>query len=354
MASSRKSGPTGARAEGARRGWRRVEAMRASLYAEVTARIVAELEEGRFPWVQPWSAAAAYAGLPRNAVTGRTYSGINVLILWGAAIARGYSGQGWLTFRQALAAGGGVRKGERGTTVCYADRFVPRETERSGLRGSADPSNGREPPEAERERAGTGGGEPGSVAFLKRFTVFNCDQIDWGEGMPPRFAVDSPPLPEREIVPIGEALIAATGADFRIGGDCAFYSPRHDFVQVPPQPAFRHQIDYYRTATHELGHWAGHRSRLGREQSGPFGSALYAREELVAELSAAFVCAHLGIVPSVRHADYIGSWLAVLRADERAIFKAASLASKAAGYLLAFLDAPAAQAAMAADFEMAA
>jgi len=84
------------------------------------------------------------------------------------------------------------------------------------------------------------------------------------------------------------------------------------------------------------GHWTGHRTRLGRDQSGGFGSALYAREELVAEMASAFVCASLGIIPTVRHADYLGSWLAVLREDNRAIFRAASAASKAADYLLAF------------------
>jgi antirestriction protein ArdC len=105
---------------------------------------------------------------------------------------------------------------------------------------------------------------------------------------------------------------------------------------------FRHQVDYYRTALHELGHWTGHQSRLSRELANPFGSAGYAREELVAELASAFLCAALGIVPSVRHADYLGSWLAVLRADNRAIFRAASLASKAADFLLAFRsEAPA-------------
>jgi antirestriction protein ArdC len=145
-------------------------------------------------------------------------------------------------------------------------------------------------------------------------------------------------------VPIGEALIAATGADFRIGGAEAFYSPAFDFVAVPPQPAFPHQIDYYRTATHELGHWTGNAKRLGRDQTSAFGSAAYAREELVAELSAAFVCATLGIEPSVRHADYLASWLAVLRADNRAIFKAASLAARSADYLLGFLAEPAADA----------
>lgn len=258
-------------------------------------------------------------GLPRNAGSGRAYSGINVLILWGEVIARGFASQGWLTFRQALDAGGCVRKGERGTCVVYADKFVP---------------------EAERERAGADGCEARSIAFLKRFTVFNVAQCD---GLPERFAKQSPPLPEREIEPVAEALIAATGADFRIGGARAFYMPGHDYVQVPPQPAFRHRQDYYRTALHELGHWTGHSSRLARDQSHAFGSAGYAREELVAELASAFLCAALGIQPSVRHADYLAGWLDVLRADSRAIFRAASLASKAADYLLACRDAAGAQ-----------
>lgn len=291
---------------------------RASLYDEVTARVVAELEAGRFPWVQPWDAAAAAPGLPRNAASNRSYSGINVLILWGESFARGYTSQGWLTFRQALEAGGCVRKGERGVGVVYADRFTP---------------------EAEKERAASEGGEARAVPFLKRFTLFNVAQCD---GLPERMLGSAAPLPPREIVPVAEALILATGADFRIGGAEAFYAPGYDYVQVPPQPAFRHQIDYYRTALHELGHWTGHASRLARDLSNPFGSAGYAREELVAELASAFLCAALGIVPSVRHADYLGSWLAVLRADNRAIFRAASLASKAADYLLAFhAEAPA-------------
>lgn len=287
------------------------DAARVSLYDEVTARIVAELEAGRFPWVQPWDSAVAAPGLPRNAVSHRAYSGINVLILWGEVIARGYASQGWLTFRQALEAGGCVRKGEHGVGVVYADRFTP---------------------EAEKERAAAEGGAARAVPFLKRFTVFNVAQCD---GLPERMLAGAAPLPERELVPVAEALIAATAADFRIGGAEAYYSPGADYVQVPPQPGFRHQIDYYRTALHELGHWTGHASRLARDLSNPFGSAGYAREELVAELASAFLCAALGIVPSVRHADYLGSWLAVLRADNRAIFRAASLATKAADWLLA-------------------
>jgi antirestriction protein ArdC len=142
-------------------------------------------------------------------------------------------------------------------------------------------------------------------------------------------------------IPHAEALIAATGADFRIGGDRAFYVPAHDYVQMPPQPAFRAQIDYYRTCFHELGHWSGHQSRLARSFKGRFGSKPYAREELIAELTSAFVCATLQIVPTVRHADYIATWLDLLREDDRAIFHAASQASKAADFILAFQAAEA-------------
>lgn len=99
---------------------------------------------------------------------------------------------------------------------------------------------------------------------------------------------------------------------------------------------YRVPIDFYRTAFHELGHWTGHMSRLGRDQTGRFGDAFYAREELVAEMTSAFVCAELSIEPNVRHSDYIGSWLEVLREDNRAIFRAASAASKAADFLLAY------------------
>ena len=298
-------------------------APRGSLYDEVTAKIVEQLEAGIFPWVQPWSASSASPGLPRNAITGRRYSGVNVLILWGAVIERSFPSQDWLTFKQALAAGGCVRKGEKGETICFADRFTP---------------------DAEKQRAEGCGDAAQSIPFLKRFTVFNAAQCD---GLPPhivsRIAADPLPLPERQLVADAESLIAASGADFRIGGARAFYNVTEDYVQVPPQPAFAAQINYYRTALHELGHWTGHTSRLARTFGSRFGNSGYAREELCAELTSAFLCAALGIVPTVRHADYLGSWLAVLREDSRAIFKAASQASKAADYLLAFVpDQPAA------------
>ena len=289
----------------------RADTPRASLYEEVTARVIAELEAGRLPWVQPWGSAGSGPSLPRNALTARPYSGINVLILWGAVIEHGWPSQGWLTFRQALEAGGNVRKGERGTTVVYADSFVPK---------------------GEQTRATESGDGAKPVPFLKRFTVFNVAQC---EGLRDGLAPDPVPLPEREIMPVAEACIAASGVAFRIGGDRAFYVPSLDYVQVPPQPAFFEQVNYYRTCLHELTHATGHPARLDRKLVNAFGSKDYAREELVAEMGSAFLCAALGIEPTVRHADYIGSWLEVLREDSRAIFRAASAASRAADWLLA-------------------
>jgi antirestriction protein ArdC len=205
---------------------------RTSLYQEITDKIIAELEAGRVPWIQPWGTAAAKASLamPKNAATQRRYSGVNVLILWGAVIERGFSAQSWLTFRQALGLGGNVRKGEHGTTVVYADRFTPHE---------------------ERRRAERDGDEPNAIPFLKRFTVFNADQC---ENLPEALTTAPAPAPERLILPQAEALIAATSADFRIGGERAFYSTIYDFIQVPRPDAYFEPINWHRTALHELGH----------------------------------------------------------------------------------------------------
>ena len=287
-----------------------------SLHDAVTARIIAELEQGRFPWVQPWASSSGGTplGLPQNASTGRTYSGINILLLWSAAIEQGRPSQRWLTFKQALALGGNVRKGEKGTTVVYADTFVPK---------------------AEQEKASASGEDARRVGFLKRFTVFHVEQC---QGLPAD--PDAPQLPGRtEVLSHVDAAIAATGADIRIGGDMAFYSPSHDFIQVPPQQAYFEPIDWYRTVLHELGRLSGHSSRLNRDFSGRHGSQAYAREELVAELCSAFLCAELGVVPTVRHADYLGAWLEILQGDNRAIFQAASMASKAADFVMGRRDA---------------
>jgi len=288
---------------------------RANLYDEITGKIIAELEAGRFPWVQPWgkSTAKAPLGLPKNASSGHTYSGINILILWGAVVQHGFPGQGWLTYRQTAALGGNVRKGERGTTVVYADRFIP---------------------EDEKRRARETGEEAQAIPFLKRFTVFNTAQC---ERLPNDMVIATPPPLPGLIEPRVEALIRATGIDFRIGGDRAFYVPADDYVVVPPPQAYFEPINWHRSALHEIGHASGHHSRLNRDFSTSFGTKKYAFEELIAEMSAAFCCASLGIVPTVRHADYIGSWLEVLREDNRAIVRAASQASKAADWILSFL-----------------
>jgi antirestriction protein ArdC len=284
---------------------------RVSLYDEVTARIVAEMERGVLPWVRPWSRSAAPLGMPRSAASRKFYSGINILILWDAVIRRGFVAQEWLTFRQALGLGGHVRKGERGTVICYADSFVPK---------------------AERDRSQESGDDPSRVPFLKRFTVFNIEQC---EGLPAHIAPSPPTYPETEKHPAAETLIATSGASLREAGGEAFYHQAEDFIRLPPRGSFVTPADYYCTALHELGHWTAHPSRLARDLTGRFGSTAYAREELIAELTSAFLCAHLGIVPQVRHADYLANWLAVLKADNRAIFHAASQASKASDFLLA-------------------
>lgn len=290
-----------------------------SLYEEITTHIIADLEAGIFPWARPWGVEGDQLAfsLPRNAATGKAYSGINILILWSKLFKSGYSSQRWLTFNQASSLGASVRKGEHGVTVCYADRFIPKR----GRDGQ--------------EQAGHTKAEEGEAAipFLRRYTVFNLDQC---EHLPDHLTAEALPARECEIVPQAQALAAATLADIRIGGSEAFYAPSTDRVHIPQQAVFFEQINFYRTLFHELGHWTGHPNRLNRDVSGGFGSKPYAKEELVAELTAAFICAALSIKPTVRHADYLGSWLDVLRDDSRAIFQAASKASKAADFLLAF------------------
>ena len=290
-------------------------ASRPGLYQEITDKIIGQIEAGTIPWVQPWAGGPALS-MPVNASTDNIYSGINVLLLWDALFTRGYDRNRWLTFKQALALGGNVRKGEHGTTVVYADRFTPKK------------ENGA-------DHAGGDDENPRSIPFLKRYTVFNIAQCN---GLPGELTMPLPRISQPVPIQSAEVLIAATGAQFERGGNQAFYHIGSDTIRVPEQENFFEPINFYRTALHELTHWSGAKHRLNRDFSGRFGSAAYAFEELVAEMGSAFLCASLGIVPTVRHADYIGNWLTILKSDCRAIVSAASHASKASDFLLAFTD----------------
>ena len=280
---------------------------RGDLYQEITDKIISQIEAGVLPWVQPWQGGLS---IPRNASTQKAYSGINILLLWDALFSGNYATNKWVTFKQALAMGGAVRQGERGATIVFTDTFIPKtELEKT----SAD--------------------EPRRICFLKRFTVFNVAQC---EGLAYELTASVPARSDNAAVESAESLIRASGAVFQRGGDHAFYHPASDSIRVPNQEQFFDAVNFYRTALHELSHWTGAKHRLNRDFSGRFGSEAYAREELVAELGSAFLCATLGIVPTVRHADYIGNWLTILKKDSRAIISAASHASKASDFLLAF------------------
>lgn len=279
------------------------------LYEEVTASIIRDLEGGVAPWTKPWkNGNAPLAGdiMPVNAATNRHYSGINIPILWHAREVRGFKSNRWMTYRQALPLDAHVKKGETGTTVVFTKKHVFRDRE------------------TEEEKR---------IGFLRTFTVFNVEQI---EGL----VIETHKTPEAQQSPetAADLFIAATKADIRIGGDRAMYVPSLDFVALPPVEAFTGREHYHATALHELSHWTGAKKRLDRDLSGRFGTQSYAAEELVAELSAAFLCAHLGIEGKLRHAEYIANWLELLKKDSRAIFTAASRASAAADYLRSFSE----------------
>lgn len=287
-------------------------ATRQDIYSRVTDRIVESLEQGVRPWLKPWSAPIddRMPLLPLRA-NGSPYRGINVLLLWGAAQDAGFVHNTWMTFKQAAEHGAHVRKGEHGSLVVYADRFTMTEQNDKGE-------------DVERE-----------IPFMKAYTVFNVAQI---EGLPERFFV--PPSPRDgarvpELIEEAEAFFARTGARFQHGGNRAFYAPASDCIQLPPPEVFRDAESYAATKAHELIHWTGHASRCAREFGKRFGDTAYAREELVAELGAAFLCADLGIAPEPRedHAAYLASWLKVLKEDMRAIFSAAAHAQRAMDHL---------------------
>lgn len=291
------------------------ETPRLDVYSRITNQIIEALEQGVKPWTQPWNAAHAAGHVSRPLRhNGQPYAGINVLTLWASAMTAHYAAPIWMTFKQAIELGGHVRKGEKGSPVVYANTISRTETDEA-----------------------TGDDTERTIPFLKAYTVFNVEQV---EGLPEHFyALAARAGNPDERIAGAEAFFAATRADIRHGGDCAYYSPGLDYIQMPAFEAFRDAQSYYATLAHEASHWTRHANRLDRDFGRKrFGDDGYAREELVAELGAAFLCADLGLRLEDRtdHAAYIGHWLSVLKEDKRAIFSAAAYAQRAADYLAGF------------------
>jgi antirestriction protein ArdC len=289
------------------------EKSRGDLYARITDRIIAELERGVRPWVQPWAAANMAGRITRPLRhNGQPYTGINVLLLWSEAVARSFRSPIWMTFKQASDLGAHVRKGETGSTVVYASRFTKTLTDTHG-------------DEVERD-----------IPFLKAYTVFCVDQID---GLPEHYygrpaAVAS--TIERNAH--ADAFFANTGAIVRHGGSMAFYAPLSDHIQMPLIESFRDTDSYVAVRAHETVHWTAPVHRVNRDLS-RYGKdrSERAREELIAELGSCFLCADLGISPELEprpdHASYLASWLEVLSSEKRFIFSAAAHAQRAVAYL---------------------
>jgi antirestriction protein ArdC len=289
------------------------QAARIDVYAKITNRIIADLERGVRPWIQPWHANKAGGRITRPLRhNGEPYSGINVILLWTEACAKGFSSATWMTFKQAIELGGCVRKGEAGSTVVYANTFTKTETGDAGQ----DVDH--------------------VIPFLKSYTVFCVDQID---GLPTRFYNK----PEARIDPSeriahADTFFAQTGAIIRHGGSQAFYMPSTDIIQMPPFETFECATSYTSTLAHECVHWTSAPHRLNRDLSRySKDKSERAREELIAELGAVFLCADLGVVselePRLDHASYLASWLKVLGQDKRFIFSAAAHAQKAVAFL---------------------
>lgn len=268
-------------------------------YQIVTEQIIEALESGVIPWRKPWNCVS----LPTNLHTGKAYKGINLLTLSFSPYASPY----WVTFKQAQALGGSVQKGERGRSIVFWSRMI-------------------------KEDAETGENKP--IFLLKRYTVFNAEQCS-GLELPENKAERKADIESAEKV----HLFMPNRPSVSFDGSAAYYVPSRDQVVVPPKRAFRTMEGFYSTLYHELVHSTGHASRLNRfkdDVSAHFGSESYSKEELVAELGAAFLCAHAGISNETQEnsAAYIQGWLRALNNDKRMIMQAASAAQKAADYIL--------------------
>ena len=276
---------------------------------QVTNKIVDALRAGTPPWRKPWRNDRTNTGAAANAASGMNYRGVNALLLGLAE----YESRWWATYAQIQTLGGRVRKGERATQIVYWR-------------------------EVERVVATTAAGVDVIDTFplMKTYSVFNVAQTDGLEKFQTR---SRPGVTFEDFGPV-EAVISATGADIRHGGDRAFYNTVRDFIQLPPRESFESRAAYYGTVTHEMCHWTGHQARLDRlTKNARFGDRQYAVEELVAEIGGAFLCTEVGVPQSddlSNQTAYLASWLAVLERDATAIFTAAGQASRAVDYILSF------------------
>jgi antirestriction protein ArdC len=279
------------------------------VYARVTSQIVNAIEQGVSNWRMPWHTSGKFAFSPVNVTSKKPCRGINTVCLWAAAQAKGYERGEWGTYQQWQERGAQVRKGEKATTVVFW-KFANSSTETDD--GDDTPKSGSR------------------LLFTRGYSVFNAAQVD---GYTPKAVADTP-IEQR--IDSAEQFFSRINARVVHQGNRAFYSPDTDSITLPPFSAFFTPTDYYSTRGHETGHWTSKEGRCNRELGKRFGDNAYSVEELIAELTAAFVCAHLGLSSEPRpdHAQYIASWLRVLKADKRAIFTAASKAQHAADFMI--------------------
>ena len=280
-------------------------------YSEITNAIIADLENGVRPWIKPWQSDGAIPCRPLR-ITGEPYRGINILLLWSAAHRQAFRSAYWLTYQQTRQLGGHVRKGEKSATIVFAGSLT------------------------RTERTDQGDDQEVVIPFLKTYSVFNVEQTD---GLPEKFQAPPAAIPVRHENPRNERaelFFRNTHAEICQGGDRAYYSPLEDRIHMPDLHRFEDSSSFYAILSHELIHWTSPDDRCPRRfRPTTFGTTNYAREELVAELGAAFLCADLGLslTPRSDHAEYIAGWLDVLRNDKRAIFQAAATAQKAVDFL---------------------
>lgn len=291
-----------------------------SIYSRITEQFIKALHDGAPPWIRPWSMQSSSCGHPTNAISGRKYTGINVPILWSVANTRKYESDRWLTFRQTAKIRAKIRRGQKGTLVILYRRVqLPKQ-------------------DANGDALLMPNGEPimSTIKLVKGFTLFNIAQC---ENLPEKYRnLEHEDASETHWDPhaAAENLLVKSGASVKHSGNTAFYSPKKDQICLPPRKSFCSTGGYYSTILHELAHWTGHKSRLNRPGITKVlkpTSPEYAFEELIAEISTAFLCAELGIPGELRHEGYILAWIKALESDPRAIFKASSHATQAVKYL---------------------